>query len=201
MDELQPIEVQALESKFLDDVVRLHLDGLGYTLNSALGPEHLRFLYHVMGEDQTCYVGVAMHRGVPVGVVSGTVDPGHLKSRLLRSMTIGQGIGIARAFIRRPALVIQWVREAIIGSAIRYQGEQIRATLTTLAVTSQFRRRGLGRELIRALERFFAARRVLRYRLETVVENEAARDFYGRLGFKDVDRRAGSYVLVKHVAQ
>jgi ribosomal protein S18 acetylase RimI-like enzyme len=201
VDQSHPIEVQALKSRFLDDAVRIHLGGLGYTLNSRLGPEHLRFLYRVMGEDPTCYVGVAVDSGVPAGVVSGTLDADRLKSRVLRSMTVRQGLGIARAFIRRPALVLQWIEEAVVGSRLSYEGGRITATLTTLAVDSQFRRSGVGRGLIGALERFFAARGVTHYRLETLVQNETARDFYGSLGFEEVGRRAGSYVLVKKVAE
>jgi ribosomal protein S18 acetylase RimI-like enzyme len=201
VDEPQPIEVQALKNTYLDDVVRIHLEGLGYTLNSRLGPEHLGFLYRAMGEDQACYVGVALDRGAPVGVVSGTLDPDRLRSRVFRSMTMRQNLDIARALIRRPGLVAQWAKETIIGSSLRYEGEHIVATLTTLVVGPQFRHRGIGHNLIRTLEHFFAARNVLHYRLETLVQNEAARAFYVNMGFKEADRRAGSYVLVKKVAE
>jgi ribosomal protein S18 acetylase RimI-like enzyme len=199
--EPQPIEVEAFRSRFLDDVVRIHLEGLGYTLNSRLGLEHLRFLYQIMGEDKTCYVGVALDGGVPMGVVSGTLDADRLKSRVLKSMTMSQVLGIARAFARRPGLVIEWAKEAIIGSSLQYHGEQIVATLTTLAVGPQFRHRGAGRALTSALEGFFAARGVLHYRLETLVRNKEARAFYGSLGFKEAGRRAGSCVLVKKVTE
>ena len=199
MDEPQPIEVQALESTFLDDVVRIHIDGLGYTLNSRLGPGHLKFLYGKMAGDRMCYVGVALTTGVPVGVVSGTLDPDGLRSRVLRSMTVRQSLGIAGAFIQRPGLLVEWAKESIIGSSLLHEGQLIVATLTTLAVDTRFRNRGIGQELVRALERFFADRSVVNYRLETLVQNKIARDFYTKLGFTVADRRAGSYVLVKRV--
>jgi ribosomal protein S18 acetylase RimI-like enzyme len=200
VDEPQPIEVQALKNTFLDDVVRIHLDGLGYTLNSRLGREHLGFLYQTMAQDTLCYVGVALVGGAPAGVVSGTLDADRLKAGVFRSMTVRKGLGIARALILRPGLLVEWAKESIIGSPLFFEGQQILATLTTLAVDPRFRARGAGSELVRALERFFAARHVSYYRLETRVQNTTARDFYTGLGFKEADRRAGSYVLVKKVA-
>jgi len=200
VDEPQPIEVQALASRFLDDVVRIHLEGLGYTLNSRLGPEHLGFLYETMAGDATCYVGVALIGGVPAGVVSGTLDADRLKSRVLRSMTARQALHIARNFILRPGLVLEWAKETIIGSSLFFEGQQVAATLSTLAVDSRFRKRGTGGKLVMALERFFAAREVSSYRLETLIQNTAARDFYMSLGFKEADRRAGSHILVKAVS-
>jgi len=201
VDAARQFEVQALKSKFLNDVVRIHLDGLGYTLNSRLGSEHLRFLYETMARDPNCYVGVALAGGVPAGLVSGTLDADRLRSRVLRSMTVRQWLGIAGAFILQPALLLEWAKESIVGSSLLYNGGQVVATLTTLAVDPRFRNRGVGRELVRALERFFSGRNVLNYRLETLVQNEAARDFYRSLGFEVADRRAGSYVLVRVVPQ
>jgi ribosomal protein S18 acetylase RimI-like enzyme len=200
VDQPQQVEVQALESKYLDDIIRIHLEGLGYTLNSRLGPRHLGFLYQTMAGDPMCYVGMALVAGVPVGVVSGTLDANSLKSRVLRSMTVMQGLGIAKAFVLEPRLLMDWLKESIIGSSLRYDGGQVVATLTTLAVDSRFRGRGAGRQLVKALESFFAARNVLIYRLETLLGNETARGFYSSLGFKEADRRAGSYVMVKRVA-
>jgi ribosomal protein S18 acetylase RimI-like enzyme len=201
VDVAPAIEVQALGSRFLDDIVGIHLDGLGYTLNSRLGPEHLKFLYQTMAEDPGCYVGVALVGGVPAGVVSGTVDADRLKSRVIKSTTLRQRLSIAGAFILRPGLLVEWAKESVIGERLFYEGEQIVATLTTLSVDSRFRNRGVGHELVRALERFLSGRKVLSYRLETLVRNEAARDFYTTLGFKVAGRRAGSYVLVKGIAQ
>jgi ribosomal protein S18 acetylase RimI-like enzyme len=199
VDEPQVVEVQALSSKYLDDIIRIHLDGLGYTLNSRLGPKHLAFLYQTMARDRLCYVGVALAAGVPVGVVSGTLDANRLRSRVLRSMTVMQCLGVARAFMLGPGLWVEWLKESIIGSSLWYEGGRVVATLTTLVVDSRFRGRGAGRQLVKALESFFVAHNVLDYRLETLLHNETARDFYTSLGFKEADRRAGSYVLVKRV--
>ena len=76
------IVIRPLRDEFIEDVVRIHRAGLGYTVNSALGKDHLAFLYQTMSRDPKCYVGVALIDNQPVGVVSGAVDLGTLKCRL-----------------------------------------------------------------------------------------------------------------------
>ena len=67
------------------------------------------------------------------------------------------------------------------------------AHLANLAVAPEFRRRGLGRRLVRAvLEE--AARRGTRWiRLEVRESNAAARALYQALGFRPVGRRRSYY--------
>jgi ribosomal protein S18 acetylase RimI-like enzyme len=96
-------------------------------------------------------------------------------------------------------IVSSRAKESIVSSSLWYKGQKIVATLTTLAVDSQFRNRGIGHQLVGALEGFFAAEDVLYYRLETLLRNEAAHDLYRNLGFREAGRRAGSFVLVKRI--
>jgi ribosomal-protein-alanine N-acetyltransferase len=56
----------------------------------------------------------------------------------------------------------------------------------TLDVAASARRRGLGRQLLTALERRFRAAGVTRVQLETAVTNRTAIAFYERLGYRTV---------------
>ena len=199
MDIPEEIQVQPLRRKFLDEVILIHMAGLGYTLNSRLGTRHLAYLYEKMGDDEECYVGVALLDGRPVGVVSGTEDAAVLKSRLLRSMSIARAAGTGVRLLSQPWLVIQWVKEAIIAAPVIYEGHEVKAVLTTIAVHADLQSRGVGRRLVHALEQFFARRHVVRYRLDTLTRNSGARAFYTALGFAEVAKRADSYVFVKRV--
>jgi ribosomal-protein-alanine N-acetyltransferase len=74
---------------------------------------------------------------------------------------------------------------------IRVAGEQ--ADLITLAVLPQFRRRGLGRELLRAAMAKAAGMNARQLFLEVEEHNTAARNLYEKLGFSEVSRRRGYY--------
>ncbi len=201
MDTSEHIRIEPLRTEHVDAVVSIHRAELGYTLNSRLGAEHLGFLYETMRSDPDCYVGTATASGKPVGVISGTLDARRLKSRLLRSMAVRQIFEIAVALLFHPSMTAQWITESIIGAPLRYRGASVSAVLTTLAVEAKFQGRGFGRNLVNALEIFFATRDVHAYRLETLVGNDSARRFYGSLGFDELGKRAGSFVLVKGIGK
>ncbi len=191
--------VRSLTDELLQDVVAIHREGLGYTVNSRLGFPHLAFLYQQMSRDRESYVGVAVAAGKPTGIVSGTLDEDRLKSRILRSM---RPAGVLRLLLRlavRPGLVVQWLQSLIIALPVYDHGMEVGAVLTALAVAPDAQGRGTGRQLVNALEGFFRANEVATYRLDTVATNHRARKFYHDLGFAEVARRAGSVILVRAV--
>jgi ribosomal protein S18 acetylase RimI-like enzyme len=195
------IEIRRLSDESISDIVRIHRSGLGYSLNSRLGNEHLAFLYRRLLVDPNSYVGVAYATGRPIGVVSGTTDLEDSKSRLLRSMPRRRIFGVAAKLLVRPGLVLQWGQGRIIDAPVRYEGEEVAAGLTAIAVQPAERGAGAGRLLVRALETFLAERRIHYYRLDTLTKNAQAREFYKKLGFQELGVRAGSMVLVKAIGQ
>jgi ribosomal protein S18 acetylase RimI-like enzyme len=191
------IEIRSLGEEFLSDVVRIHQAGLGYSLNSRLGADHLALLYATMARDPNSYVGVALVDRRAAGVITGTVDAHALKIRLLRSLSI---LGVARLSLKlvtRPRLVLQWWQGNIIDAPVQHEGQDVRAVLTAIAVHPDFQGLGVGKRLVRALEAFFVNAHVMRYRLDTLLRNEPAKEFYKRLGFLEIGIRAGSIVYVK----
>jgi ribosomal protein S18 acetylase RimI-like enzyme len=196
---LDPIHVQSLSNDVLDEVIAIHQAGLGYTLNSRLGTKHLAYLYQSMQRDQDSHVGVALADGRTVGVVSGTLNSGRLKSKLMRSMPADRLAGIAVRLLFQPWLIVQWIGERAVAAPQQHDGHEVAAELTTIAVDARFQGLGAGRQLVSDLEQFFRKYHVGSYRLETLVENTAARAFYGRLGFVEMARRGKSVVLFKAV--
>jgi ribosomal-protein-alanine acetyltransferase len=67
------------------------------------------------------------------------------------------------------------------------------ARIYSFAVEPAHRRRGVGRELLRAAERFARARGRTAMRLETRYDNAPAIALYRRLGFRDFGRYPGYY--------
>jgi GNAT superfamily N-acetyltransferase len=201
MDGAQQVVVCPLTEDLIQDVVGIHRGGLGYTVNSRLGSAHLAFLYREMARDPTSYVGVAMVDGRPAGIVSGTLDEDTLKSNLLKSMSGPTLAGLATRLLLRPWLILQWLQSVIIALPVYHQRQEVIAVLTALAVDPGFQGRGVGRKLVGALEEFFGANKVGKYRLDTLGTNQRALKFYSDLGFTEVARRTDSVILVRTIGQ
>ncbi len=193
------IEICPLTGDLLPDVVRIHRDALGYTLNSRLGDAHLMRLYSQMSKDSESYVGVAVVEGRPAGVVSGTLNEDRLKARLLGSLPPSALLTVLAELVRHPGLIGAWLQSLSIARPVYHEGKRVEAVLTALAVDARFRGRGLAKELIAALERYFSARQVGIYRLDTLITNQPAQSLYAGLGFIEVARRAGSAILVRMI--
>ena len=201
MTQAEKIQIEPLRREFLDEVILIHHEGLGYTLNSKLGKKHLAFLYSSMQNDPDCHVGVALAEGRPIGVVSGTLNDARLRSRLFRSMSAERLTATAVRLVLQPRMIVQWFQENAPGALLKRDDQEIGAVLTTLAVAGSHRGLGVGRQLVDDLEGFFGERNVSRYRLETLVANGTAREFYGGLGFEEIARKGKSVVLLKGVGR
>lgn len=194
-------EVRPLTDELLEDVVRIHLSGMGYTLNSRLGLDHLRYLYQTMAVDPGCYVGVALAHDQPAGVVSGSIDAGRITSRIFRGMAGRRLARIASAMLLQPHLIWLWWQGILIAAPVRVDSVEVRAVLTAIAVDPAVQRAGAGRALINAFEGFLRQRGVRTYRLDTQIANARAGRFYTELGFMEVARRADSIVFVRQLSQ
>ena len=195
------VVIRPLAPDLIQEVVRIHVEGLGYTVNSRLGKAHLAFLYQKMAADPTCYAGVAMVEGQPVGIVSGTLNEKRLKSSLIKSMRALRLAGLAIGLVLRPTLLVGWLQSMVVALPVFHEGKEIAAVLTALAVASDCQRRGVGKELVLALEVFFAENNVGSYRLDTLISNHRAIKFYTDLGFRQAARRAGSVILLRTIGQ
>ncbi len=194
------VSIGSLTEQTLPQVIRIHEAGLGYSVNSRLGEEHMAFLYRLMAGDEHCFVGVAALNDRAVGVVSGTIDADALKTKLLRTLSLSQAAHLALACIAHPSLLLQWWQEIRIGAPVYHAGEEVRAVLTAIIVDPDAQAHGIGKQLVMALEQFLARNGVMKYRLDTLISNASARGFYARLGFSEVAVRAGSVVLLKVLA-
>jgi ribosomal protein S18 acetylase RimI-like enzyme len=199
-EDTHAVRVAALTDELLEEAVRIHLAGLGYTMNSRLGRGHLRFLYRLMARDDRCYVGLALSDGRPVGIISGTLDAGSLSTRLWRAMSFSRLARIAFTFLSQPSLIFELWKSRVIAAPVFDKGREVKAILTTLSVDPGVQARGIGRRLVAAMENSFARRGIRMYRVDTLLENLPAREFYRKLGFREVGERADSMVFLKAIA-
>jgi ribosomal-protein-alanine N-acetyltransferase len=80
----------------------------------------------------------------------------------------------------------------IIGG-LENTGETIYGHMCNFGVSSAYRRRGIGRLLLRRLEHQFALELATGVQLEVRVGNTTAQRFYRRLGYRDIFRIEGYY--------
>lgn len=97
-------------------------------------------------------------------------------------------------FVRQPESIVLTARSdrTIAGFAIMRFAEEA-AHLNLLAVDPAHRRRGIGRRLLTWLEESALTAGTFRIGLELRALNEAARAFYGALGYRELERVPGYY--------
>jgi len=84
--------------------------------------------------------------------------------------------------------------ESVVGFAVmEFHFDAGRAHLVLLAVEPAYRRRGAGVSLFRWLEKIARLAGITRIQLELRADNEQARAFYERLGFRATSLRRGYY--------
>jgi ribosomal protein S18 acetylase RimI-like enzyme len=199
MVDMASLQIKHLEEKYLKGVVQIHQNVLSYTFNSLLGSSHLCFMYRTMAYQDESYVGVAVFEDQPVGVISGTLDMDKIKTLLLNSFKPQQWINLVVHTLRRPSLINEWRKGIVIGRAISFEGTNIQPTLTTIAVDASFHGKGIGKHLVYSLESFFKQKNIHYYRLDTLITNSGARNFYKSLGFLQIETRADSVIYIKRI--
>ena len=85
---------------------------------------------------------------------------------------------------------------AIDGEIVGYGGAAIAGDVVdihTLTVRDDYRRRGIGQELLRQLEEWSKDRGIARVMLEVAVSNHAAIQLYQRAGYREIKIRPNYY--------
>lgn len=193
----QAVSIQPLDQAHIRQVVEIHRQVLGYSMNSRIGPDHLSLLYSVMLTSPDCFVAVALYDSRMVGFVSGTLDPESVKSRFIRSIPKFHWLKILFRLLFLPGLFTEYWHGRKIDQPVHWESHLIAPTLTSIGVLEEFQGLGIGRNLVHLLEDFFRKAKMQVYRLDTLQSNQKAREFYARLGFHEVEKRANSVILVK----
>ena len=194
-----PLRIVPLGGDHIDEVIRIHLAGMGYSLNSRLGRDHMRFLYQTIASYPGGYAGVALEGDRPVGVVTGVLDLAKFTSGLLRKMPVTRIATTAVRLLSKPALLREWRKGQVIAAPVFLGGAEVRAVLTAIVVDPAIQGKGVGRALVEAFEQFLRTAGVLAYRLDTLIKNERAIRFYRDIGFLEIARRAESIIFVRQL--
>jgi len=125
---------------------------------------------------------VAIEDKGPVGFVLGSTDTGQLFKRVVLSRAVVLALRAIPSVIRRPALIAN-VLETFLYPAREGEVPE-KAELVVIGLDAAYRRRGLGRSLVNALNETFRAQGVQSYKVTVLQSNQSANSFYRALGFR-----------------
>jgi ribosomal-protein-alanine N-acetyltransferase len=80
-----------------------------------------------------------------------------------------------------------------VAGGVEDTGEEVYGHIMNLAVAPEYRRRGIGQQLIRRLEQEYAILGASGVQLEVRIGNTGAQEFYRRLGYREVFQIACYY--------
>jgi ribosomal-protein-alanine N-acetyltransferase len=80
-----------------------------------------------------------------------------------------------------------------VAGGVEDTGEEVYGHVMNLAVAPEYRRRGIGQQLIRRLEQEYAILGASGVQLEVRIGNTGAQEFYRRLGYREVFQIACYY--------
>jgi GNAT superfamily N-acetyltransferase len=171
--------VQPLTPADLDRLVALQISDLEGSRITELGPTFLTRMYRlVLGHPATVALLVRDGPDGIAGCAVATLDVAalnhHVKPRLLPALAL--------ALVPPGRWPLAW--SLLHGLTEAGPRPPLPAELLLLVVAEPFRRRGLARALVAALEETFRRHDVARYRVAVRSGLENARAFYGALGFE-----------------
>jgi len=195
------INIRELRSEDIPEVVNIHREAIGYSLNARLGSRHLSNIYACVKKSESAIVNVAEVDGIICGVVSAATNPEKLSSEIIKSLSFKQKLLLAINFIIRPWQICNIREHRHLSLPVAYKSVQVSACLTVLAVAPQHRGKGISKTLITSVEDYFKSQNINYYRLDTFSTNTNARTFYNYLGFDEIGQVGRNVILVKEISQ
>ncbi len=175
-------EIRSMQSRDIDSVTRVHMDGFQGFFLTFLGPAFLREFYIGICEDPS---GIALvyDKDSILGFVVGTVGPSGFYKRLIQKRWWKFGLASLRPFIRKPSIAPRLLRAFTLpGTTAKIEPRT--GTLMSLAVVQRCQGNGVGKQLVLSFLERCRERQLEIVNLTTdAVGNEATNEFYRKMGF------------------
>lgn len=161
-------------------VARLDRENRADDFLPALGERFLGALYAFFLETGAALGFVARDGNRVAAFIIGTGEMGKLFRTVIRRHWLALGMRALPRILIRPALIRKtWETFSYPAQS----GDGGKAELIVMGTDPGYRRRGLGREMIAALDREFSRRRIAAYRVTVKTNNPIANEFYRAAGF------------------
>lgn len=171
------ITIELAKEEEIEDVIRLHLSAFTGLFAADLGEGFLRRFYKAILESKEGAIFVARNTEIK-GFICGVTDE---KRIFPLSFKLGSLYYILKRLIIHPKSVVNLLR--FIKKHILTRDIETKAELISIVVSEEWRKRGIGRELVDELFRFFSEKGVKRVKVFTATKVSSGAPFYETLNF------------------
>jgi len=173
------MKIRLMDVGDVGEVAKVHVESLPGEFLPSLGRKFLEVFYEAAVGDPGFLGFLAEDRGRIAGFVVGVLNmKGFFRRVLVKNLwkfgwsVLGKLIGNPRVFFSMIETVVYPVKES---------GPE--AELVVIAVNEGSRGRGVGRSLVKRLEKAFREKGISEYKVTVTQKNARARVFYEGLGF------------------
>lgn len=177
-------DIRRLDNKYIDAIVRVHMQAFPDFFLTFLGPRFLAEFYQSFTVDPQGigFVALDSQTGKVQGAIVGPLVPDGYFKRLLRRRWYAFCLASVMAVLKRPSIAKRLFR------AVAYRGEAPcgpkRSLLSSIAVSPEVQKAGVGRALVQAWVQDVKHRGSLGCFLTTDADgNEGVNRFYQKMGW------------------
>lgn len=177
--------IRRAENKDYIQIAQLHKEGIKKGFLSSLGMPFLTRLYWAINNEPGAYALVADENGIVAGFISGVIDiQGFYKRILLRRwfhlIVPLVGYLVNFSIIKK---VVETVLYGLKTKKNKSHASDCIAELLSIAVNSNYRGQGIGKNLVDALEAILKREHVKEYHVVTFSLDKSSNGFYNACNF------------------
>jgi ribosomal protein S18 acetylase RimI-like enzyme len=180
------IQISPMQAHHLRRVAEIHAQALAGDFLPSLGVKFLDIFYQAALANSLVIGIVALCGDKPIGFVLGSSDMAILFQKVVRGAPLQLARAALPAVVRKPGLLLK-VAESFLYPG-REEALDVKAELVVIAVEPEYRRQGLGQDLVEALNVKFKERNIQSYKVTVLQSNPGANRFYTRLGFQPIGK-------------
>lgn len=163
-------------------LAKIHFTELNSDFLPSLGERFLELLYLSLIQSKNTYMCVYQLNGDIHGYVVGSKNFSDVFKKVILNNFIKYTLLIFPQLIKKP-VIIKKIIETFFYTK-KEGNETPSAELVVISITKKYHRRGIGKKLVKALEKKFVHQGIKKYKVTVNAKNLAANSFYTHLGFE-----------------